>query len=66
MDERGEIESYNYTDFVSSDFLPFRTQLPVGSSAPDCQAIVLDTGESVQLSDYWKKSDLLVEFGSLT
>jgi hypothetical protein len=35
MADQTEIEKYNYRDFVSSDFLPFRTHLPVGSSAPD-------------------------------
>jgi hypothetical protein len=66
MNERTEIERYNYSDFVGSDFLPFRTHLPVGSSAPDFEATLLETGRSVRLSDYWKKSDLLIEFGSLT
>ena len=66
MAEQTEIGKYNYSDFVGSDFLPFRTHLPVGSSAPDCQAILLETKQAVQLSDYWKKSDLVVEFGSLT
>jgi hypothetical protein len=66
MNEQTEIERYNYSDFVGSDFLPFRTHLPVGSAAPDFQATSLETGRSVRLSDYWKKSDLLIEFGSLT
>ena len=66
MADQTEIEIYNYSDFVSSDFLPFRTHLPVGSSAPDFQAILLETGRTVRLSDYWEKNDLVVEFGSLT
>ena len=66
MDQQAEIESYNYRDFVGSDFLPFRTHLPVGSSAPDFQAILMETGRAVRLSDYWKRHDLVVEFGSLT
>jgi hypothetical protein len=66
MDEQAESERYNYSDFVGSDFLPFRTHLPVGSSAPDFQAILLETGQAVRLSDYWEKNDLVVEFGSLT
>ena len=66
MAKRAEIERYNYSEFVGSDFLPFRTHLPVGSSAPDFQATLLENGRSVQLSDYWKKGDLLIEFGSLT
>jgi hypothetical protein len=66
MPEQSEIETYNYSGFIGSDFLPFRTHLPVGSSAPDFQAILLETGQPVRLSDYWKKSDHLIEFGSLT
>jgi hypothetical protein len=66
MSDQFEIETYNYSEFVGSDFLPFRTHLPVGSSAPDFQPILLETGQPVRLSDYWKKSDLLIEFGSLT
>jgi len=66
MAEQTGMDNYNYTDFVSSDFLPFRTHLPVGSSAPDFQAIMLETGHTVRLSDYWKNNDLVVEFGSLT
>jgi hypothetical protein len=66
MADATEIEKYNYRDFVSSDFLPFRTHLPVGSSAPDFHASLLDTGQPVRLSDYWKKNDVMIEFGSLT
>jgi hypothetical protein len=66
MSDPVEIERYNYSDFVGSDFLPFRTHLPAGSAAPDFQATLLETGRLVQLSDYWKQSDLLIEFGSLT
>jgi hypothetical protein len=46
--------------------MDFRTVLPVGSSAPDLQAMLLETGEPVKLSDCWKKDDVLVEFGSFT
>lgn len=66
MVEQGEIERYNYTEFVGSDFLSFRTHLPVGSPAPDFQAILLETGQPVRLSEFWQKGDLLIEFGSLT
>jgi hypothetical protein len=66
MADQTEIEKYNYHDFVSSDFLPFRAHLPVGSSAPDCHASLLETGQPVWLSDYWKDNDVVVEFGSLT
>jgi len=66
MDEQAEIEKYNYSEFVGSDFLPFRTHLPVGSRAPDFTTRLLETGQAVRLSDYWEKNDLVVEFGSLT
>lgn len=67
MEEKSEIERYNYSEFVGSDqFLTFRSHLPVGSSAPDFPATLLETGQSVRLSDYWKKGDVLIEFGSLT
>jgi hypothetical protein len=66
MTDHTEIEKYNYRDFVSSDFLPFRTHLPVGSSAPDYDARLLDPGQPVRLSDYWKKNHVVIEFGSLT
>lgn len=67
MRDRTPIEDYNYSVFVGSDdFLSFRTLLPVGSSAPDCEAKLLDTGQPVKLSEYWKKGDVLIEFGSLT
>ena len=51
MADQTEIEIHNYSDFVSSDFLAFRTHLPVGSSAPDFQAIMFETGHTVRLSD---------------
>lgn len=67
MTDQAKIEDYNYAVFVGSEeYLAFRTLLPVGSSAPDFQATLLDTGQSVKLSEYWKKSDVLIEFGSLT
>jgi len=67
MDEQAEIEKYNYSEFVGSEeFMAFRTHLPAGSSAPDFEATLLETNQKVRLSDYWKKSDVLIEFGSLT
>ena len=63
-----EIEQYNYSAFKGgeSDFLGFRSQSQVGSSAPDFAATVLETGELAQLKDYWKDGNLVIEFGSLT
>lgn len=67
MAEQAEIEQYNYSKFVGSEeFLGFRTHLPVGSSAPDLQATLLESGQPVKLSEYWKKGDVLIEFGSFT
>ena len=65
-----EIETYNYANFgpgsSASDFAKFREHMKVGDRAPDFPGTLLDTGETVQLSDYWKDQDLLIEFGSLT
>jgi len=66
MGDQTEIQEYNYSNFVSSDFLAFRTHLPVGSAAPDCCPSLLETGQRVRLRDYWKNNDVVVEFGSLT
>ncbi|MBI2089470.1 MAG: hypothetical protein HYT78_12135 [Deltaproteobacteria bacterium] len=67
MTNQTEVEEYNYSVFVGSEeFVSFRTLLPVGSSAPDFQATLLETGQPMKLSEYWKKRDVLIEFGSLT
>jgi hypothetical protein len=67
MTDQTQIEDYNYSVFVGSEeFMAFRTLLPVGSSAPDFEAKLLETGQPVQFSNYWKQSDVLIEFGSLT
>ena len=66
--EQTRIEQYNYSAFKGgeSDFVGFRSQLQVGSSAPDFTATVLENGKLVQLKDYWKDGNLVMEFGSLT
>lgn len=62
-----DTDAYNYASFVGDDdFLAFRTALPVGSPAPDAEAIDLASGGPVRLSAFWRERDLLVEFGSLT
>jgi len=67
MSGQREIQEYNYSVFVGSDdFIDFRTIVPVGTSAPDFRATVLETNETVRLSEYWKNKDVLIEFGSLT
>ena len=61
------IGAYNYAEFIGDDdFLAFRTALPVGSDAPDVTVTVTATGEAARLSDYWRNTDLVIEFGSLT
>ena len=62
------VELYNYAGFQGgeSDFMAFRTKLPVGSAAPDIAVTLLETGQPVRLSDYWRNGDLVAEFGSLT
>ena len=59
---------YNYKAFMGgeSDFMAFRSKLPVGSPAPNFTAVALDSGDKVQLQDYWKEGDVVIEFGSLT
>ena len=67
MTEQDEIEEYNYSVFEGKeDFASFRTLLQVGSSAPDFPATLLETGETVKLSDYWREQDVVIEFGSHT
>lgn len=59
--------TYNYTTFEGQgDFENFPLGPRVGSSAPDINAVLLETGQTVHLSDYWRERDALVEFGSYT
>jgi hypothetical protein len=59
--------SYNYTIFEGQgDFERFQMEPRVGSAAPDFPAVLLETGQVVRLSDYWRERDVLVEFGSFT
>ena len=59
--------TYNYTIFEGQgDFESFPLGPRVGSPAPDFPAVLLDTGQAVRLSDYWRERDVLVEFGSFT
>jgi hypothetical protein len=67
MDEQEAIRAYNYAEFIGDDdFMTFRTALPVGSAAPDVAVTVAASGEPAHLSDYWRNTDLVIEFGSLT
>ncbi len=67
MIEQHAPEEYNYSVFEGKeDFAGFRTLLQVGSPAPDFPATLLETGETVKLSDYWREQDVVIEFGSHT
>lgn len=58
---------YNYAVFEGQgDYETFPTPLYALAQAPDASAILLDTGQPVQLSDYWRERDVLIEFGSYT
>ena len=60
-------DAYNYRIFDGQgDFEDFPNVLRVGTSAPDFTATLLESGQSVRLSDYWHRQDLVVEFGSFT
>ena len=53
IDDIDAIEHYNYSVFVGSEnFMDFRTLLPVGSSAPDFEATLLESCEPVKLSEF--------------
>ena len=62
-----QLEAYNYSVFeAKEDFVGFRSILKVGMPAPDFTTTLLETGEQVRLSDYWREREVLIEFGSLT
>lgn len=58
---------YNYEAFQNQEenFRAFRTNLPVGSRAPEFVAWDLN-GNEVRLSDFRGKKHLVLEFGSIT
>ena len=60
-------DEYNYRIFNGQgDFENFPTILRAGQGAPDFSATLLETGQPVRLSDYWRQGELVVEFGSFT
>lgn len=66
-DHTPQPDTYNYSVFDGQgDFEDFPNVLRAGSSAPDFVATLLETGQPVRLSDYWRQQDLVVEFGSFT
>jgi hypothetical protein len=67
------VHAYNYEHFdryVESgadalEFSAFPTTLHAGERAPDGELTVLG-GERVRLSDLWRRSRIVLEFGSFT
>ena len=62
------MEAYNFSHWPGGvENIPAFSTAPVaGSQAPDFTVTLLETGQPVQISDYWRESDLLIEFGSIT
>lgn len=65
------VADYNYANFTveelrADDFAGFRDIARVGTPAPDGELIDGATGETVQLSTLWRRSHLVMEFGSIT
>lgn len=62
--------TYNYATFPLDldmpDFEAFPSVLRVGQRAPAGEVIDAATGESVQLSRYWRSGPVVIEFGSIT
>ncbi len=62
---------YNYEGYLPGqeeerDFARFQETLKVGTQAPDFEATRLEDGQKVKLSDLTARSDVVLEFGSLT
>jgi hypothetical protein len=67
VDQVSNLETYNYTIFEGQgDYETFPTSWHAGDQAPDFTAVLLETGEPVRLSDYWRERDVVIEFGSYT
>ncbi len=67
MSNDADVSAYNYQKFIGDDdFSVFRSVLHGGDQAPDGTVIVAATGESRELSSFWRGRDLILEFGSLT
>ncbi len=63
-------EPYNYEHFPQdldgALFAAFQSGLRVGAPAADGEATRLQDGARVRLSEYWRASPVVIEFGSIT
>ncbi len=64
-------EEYNYSVFVMDREMPVieafpEVPIPLGSRAPSFPLEDLDTGATVEMSELWRDSLVLIEFGSFT
>ncbi len=62
---------YNYQGYLpgeeeEEDFSRFQQTLKVGTQAQDFEATRLEDGKKVKLSDLTARSNVILEFGSLT
>lgn len=64
---------YNYADFAEHTrhggmdrFSRFAERLHAGSPAPDFAVTRLDDGVELQVSGLWRRSPVVMEFGSFT
>jgi hypothetical protein len=64
------MSEYNYENFpIDLDaqvFAAFPEVLKAGQPAPDGELTDAHTGETVRLSELWKRDTLIIEFGSFT
>jgi hypothetical protein len=62
--------AYNYEHFPQDLdgglFAAFQSVLRVGAPAPDGEATRLEDGARVRLSECWRTSPAVIEFGSIT
>jgi len=63
-------DAYNYEHFPQdldgALFAAFQSGLRVGAPAPDGETTRLEDGVRVRLSEYWRASPVVIEFGSIT
>lgn len=65
-----KVKEYNYTEFVLSEelkpFAEFGSAPNAGAQAPDFPLENLETGETINTGDLWKRELVIMEFGSFT